>query len=84
MLNNAQPIQALIGELTIDLGDLLLETSASALIDVSCLAQKKDEYFQIEERVRARNMRGFSLGGIAMMATQLEASTKVSQKPTAP
>ena len=68
-LNNSQPIQALIGELAIDLGDLLPETSASALIDVTCLAEKKDEYFQIEECVRARNMQGSLLGEIAMMAT---------------
>ena len=71
MLNDAQPIQALIGKLAIDLGDLLPETSASALIDASCLAEK-EEYFRIEERVHARNMRGSSLGGITTMASQLE------------
>ena len=55
-LNDVQPIQDLIGELVIDLGDHLPETFASALIDANCLAEKKEEYFRSEERVRLRNM----------------------------
>ena len=52
VMNEAKPIQTLIGELVNDMGDVLPATSASALIDVSCLAESKEEYLQAEERCR--------------------------------
>ena len=43
IMSDVKPIQALIDELVNDLGDPLPATSASALIDVNCLAEKKEE-----------------------------------------
>jgi len=84
IMNDIEPIGALIGELVDDLGDLLPATSASALVDVSCLADLKEKYLRVEERCRRRDARGPVLVELNSVVTRLEGAWKAFKDTLTP
>ena len=76
IMGDIQPIRDLINELVDDLGDLLPVTSASALVDVVHLAEKKEKYLRVEEHRRRRNARGPGLIELSFVVDRLKGTWK--------
>ena len=76
IMNDTQPIQNLATELVSDLGDLLPETSASALIDVVHLAEKREKFHRVEDRRHRRDARCGKLSELGFNIGQLRNTKK--------
>ena len=76
IIDDMQPIQNLANELVGDLSDLLPASSASALIDVVHLAERREKFLRVEDRRRRRDARCDKLSELSFNIGQLRNTKK--------